>query len=207
MGGTIIAFGLLATLGMTAYSLIRHRSDFNIAWWIFILLLWGIVVQVMLPQFTLPNGRGSSTQSLMISSLCFVLSAAIVTPNWRRYWILLCFTFAMMIALPWYAASLLAVNDYSSHRHTMHHMRDSLFYELREIEKHNGWSYPAGWLADQPFTKEIDHKILQGHRVIPHPLWHSWLTRLYRKETIPGEAWYPGGKIKDALGKIEYRPR
>jgi hypothetical protein len=39
------------------------------------------------------------------------------------------------------------------------------------------------------------------------PLWHTWFTGLYGKRVTNVYLWYPGGKLDDAIGKLEYRPR
>lgn len=40
-----------------------------------------------------------------------------------------------------------------------------------------------------------------------HPIWHTWLTGLWRIEEVALEPWYPGGAIQEAVDKIELRPR
>jgi hypothetical protein len=71
-------------------------------------------------------------------------------------------------------------------------------------------SYPAGWLAETSLWGEFPNEnaaLLRGKSVAIQPFWHSWLTGLYRKSYKPTAVWYPGGPLKDALPKLEFRER
>lgn len=74
--------------------------------------------------------------------------------------------------------------------------------------------YPAGWLAatafwkkmlqdDQQMYLESDPYFSHKGIVTTRAEWHTFLTGFYRVQEVPFAVWYPGGKIKDALGKVE----
>ena len=72
-------------------------------------------------------------------------------------------------------------------------------------------TYPAGWLSEAPFLETLRAELRwwppEGHRLDVLPLWHSWLTGLYLRRLVAMDVWYPGGKLKDAAGNLEYRER
>jgi hypothetical protein len=69
--------------------------------------------------------------------------------------------------------------------------------------------YPAMRLSEAPFlaSAEVEPSRCEGHRLELTPLWHTWLTGLYRRREVPQELWYPGGTLADAAGRIAWRDR
>lgn len=71
--------------------------------------------------------------------------------------------------------------------------------------------YPSGWLSEASFVagnpKHFEMLIATGKRIRVRRLWHSWLTRLYERQTTPLDMWFGGGKLKDAASNVEYRER
>jgi hypothetical protein len=64
--------------------------------------------------------------------------------------------------------------------------------------------YPAGWMNEAPFIgllDGIDHANVDP--ACATPLWHSWLTGLYALHEV--RLWYPGGRLSEAVDRIEYR--
>ena len=83
---------------------------------------------------------------------------------------------------------------------------------LKTRAKVDGASYPQGWLEESvPAVRDwapygaIRWKGFWTATVTP--LWHSWLTGLYGCTVEPMDLWYPGGTLKDAASKIEFRDR
>lgn len=69
--------------------------------------------------------------------------------------------------------------------------------------------YPAGWLRDLPLYAAITDVVgdrVPARRVI-HPVWHSWLTGLYRRTGVTQDLWYPGGPPSQGLRHLELRDR
>jgi len=70
--------------------------------------------------------------------------------------------------------------------------------------------YNEGWFKDsdvyEKFKNYLSEDMLQTkQRFEICPLWHSWLTRLYRKKSYNVELWYPGGKLSEGINNLEYR--
>jgi hypothetical protein len=70
---------------------------------------------------------------------------------------------------------------------------------------------PAGWLDREPlslvFRERIDDARIPRTIGTAHPVWHTWLTGLWRVDSRPAGVWYPGGKPADAADHLELRPR
>ena len=82
---------------------------------------------------------------------------------------------------------------------------------IEELTEKNDATYPAGWLAETALVaqhrKAFEGVAMAWERVEVSPLWHSRLTRLYRRTTRPVEMWYPGGEPRDAAARLEWRER
>ena len=83
---------------------------------------------------------------------------------------------------------------------------------LRRRAREDKASYPEGWLAESvpPAKSWAYFESYRSHaswRATVTPLWHSWLTGLYGCTLEPMDLWYPGGTLKDAASKIEFRDR
>ncbi|HOF89590.1 MAG TPA: hypothetical protein PLZ36_16030 [Armatimonadota bacterium] len=77
--------------------------------------------------------------------------------------------------------------------------------------------YPAGWLRETPCWTALPAEYQRAfiniapyfHKgiVTTRAEWHTPLTGFYRVVEVPTAIWYPGGAVKDAIGKLEFRPR
>lgn len=69
-------------------------------------------------------------------------------------------------------------------------------------------SYEAGWLRDLPIARRLDEELAQRpFRESATTVWHTWFTRIYRREKTEQDYWYPGGLISEAAERIELRDR
>jgi hypothetical protein len=81
---------------------------------------------------------------------------------------------------------------------------------LSYVAREDNYSYPAGWLAETELGRELhkdDLRYTKCQSVEIHALWHSPLTGLYGKTYHELFLWYPGGRLKDGLKRLEFRPR
>ncbi|MHB9132438.1 MAG: hypothetical protein ACYDBB_15315 [Armatimonadota bacterium] len=74
-------------------------------------------------------------------------------------------------------------------------------------------SFPPGWVSESSGKALLSRSTRIAHPVryvddsVPTMLWHTPLTGMHGWRTTTYELWYPGGKLKDAIGKIDYRER
>jgi hypothetical protein len=70
--------------------------------------------------------------------------------------------------------------------------------------------YLAGWLAESTLKQLIpgdQTPYLTSWSVEIHPFWHTALTGLYHRQLHSLALWYPGGRLKESIQKLEFRPR
>jgi len=82
--------------------------------------------------------------------------------------------------------------------------------ESEEVLSNDDNYYNEGWFKDsevyEKYKNYFSEDLLQTkQRFEIYPLWHSWLTRLYRKKSYNVELWYPGGKLSEGINNLEYR--
>ncbi|MBM4041936.1 MAG: hypothetical protein FJ290_25860 [Planctomycetes bacterium] len=82
---------------------------------------------------------------------------------------------------------------------------------IRELAKQDDAIYPAGRMAEMTFVaqhrRDFEGIVLPRERLEVSSLWHSSLTRLYRRTSRPVEMWFPGGKLSKASDRLEWRER
>jgi hypothetical protein len=81
---------------------------------------------------------------------------------------------------------------------------------LSAAAEDNNREYPAGWLAETDLGQEIPEDYLRYAKapsVEIQPVWHSALTDLYGKTYRELFLWYPGGRLREGLQRLEFRPR
>ena len=66
------------------------------------------------------------------------------------------------------------------------------------------WRVLIDYLPDQDNKQAVD-KFLTSKEYHPYRLWHTWLTGIYGQRSRPLKLWYPGGQLKDAIPRLEYR--
>jgi hypothetical protein len=82
---------------------------------------------------------------------------------------------------------------------------------LRRKSTNDDYIYPSGWIEssgadrESPFTMAPQFSHLSTYKTYPY--WHSFITGLYGKKSKIMDIWYPGGRIKDNIDKIEFRER
>jgi hypothetical protein len=199
----MIAIAAIVEILLTAFLMIQFRpKPFPFPRLLFGLVIFAILVSILPPAFLTP-GRSAPFNLLVVTCLCFSLSCTVPLAKPAFSLALLGLTITMLVMLPCLANRQ---KDYTFLAHVETRKKDSLYFALEEIP-HQERSFPAGWLADQPFAAEIPERSMQGQLYIPHPLWHSRFSGIYRLEIIEGEAWYPGRPLKDGRWKIEIRER
>ncbi|RPI78968.1 MAG: hypothetical protein EHM45_04680 [Desulfobacteraceae bacterium] len=70
-------------------------------------------------------------------------------------------------------------------------------------------SYPSGW-AEELFKEALDAEAGMTYRITrtdAYRLWHSFFTDLYLKSQITVYLWYPGGRLSEAVDKMEWREK
>ncbi len=68
--------------------------------------------------------------------------------------------------------------------------------------------YHAGWLSEVlPAAFQAEYPVPEEHQIDVHPLWHTWLTNLYRRDSRRVDYWFPGGTLRDGISRIETRAR
>lgn len=199
----LIAIAALADIVLTAFLMIRFRRN-PFPW---LRLLSGAIICAIITSLFfgayITRWRGAPVNLFFITMLCLSVSALV--PLNRPAWslALLAFTLVMAVGLPWFANHQ---QDYTFFPRARIQRSDRLYDYLADLP-HQEKSFSVGWLADQPFAADIPQNSMQGRLYIPHPLWHSRFSGMYRLEVIEGEAWYPGGPLKDGRRKIEIRER
>jgi len=87
---------------------------------------------------------------------------------------------------------------------------------LYAVAENDSNVYPEGWLAESQFIANLPkqrQESIKTHRIFTfdqpqtYPLWHSAFTHLYEIKPQYSEAWYPGGKLRDSIGKISLKER
>lgn len=99
-------------------------------------------------------------------------------------------------------------------QNNLQHMSiNMMLYAIAESDSN---VYPEGWLAESKFITNLPkerqesiekHRTLIFDRPETYPLWHSPFTHLYETKPQYLEPWYPGGKLKDSIGKISLKER
>ena len=202
MVDTFIAVAAIAGVVFTASVLIRfRRRPFPYGRFLLALALGAVIVSIIFPVYVHSN-RGAPLNLLVITCLCFCVSCLV--PLTRSAWSLALFltTLVLAVGLPWFANAQEGYTFWPSPRERK---SDRLVDALQRLPRQEQ-SYPAGWLADQPFALEIPRENMRGRIYLPHPRWHSRFTGMYRLEVVEGEAWFRGGQ-PGARGNIEIRSR
>jgi hypothetical protein len=81
---------------------------------------------------------------------------------------------------------------------------------LADVAEDDTREYRAGWLADSAFSRKLPADYLRftkARSVEIHSFWHTPLTGLYGRTYHELSLWYPGGRLKDGLKRLEFRPR
>jgi hypothetical protein len=90
-----------------------------------------------------------------------------------------------------------------SHLRVMHSI-------LTIVAEEDDRNYPAGWFTDTPLLGTVppeDLRNLKSPGVEIHPFWHTPLTGLYGKSYHDLSLWYPGGRVKETMKGLEFKPR
>ena len=78
---------------------------------------------------------------------------------------------------------------------------------------------PAGWINETGIVKRLSKEdainylswITQNEKMLEQydvkTEWYTPITGIYKIQTVPVGFWYPGGRIKDNVNKIELRRR
>jgi hypothetical protein len=211
--GSVVAFGLILMIGMAVYTLIRHRRHPDFARYCFtITAFWALLMLVVCPPlYFRAIGGQSIVRIVVISSLCFALTF-VTLPSRRTTLLLPLLSYVLMVFLIIFTNMLVHGGGYTATSRPFDQMnrykasQRNLQVYLNEVAKRDTRSYPAGWLSTMPFDKGFSSAYVH-YRGTPQPCWHSWFTGLYRAGAMQVELWYPGGTIRDAIRRLEFRPR
>ena len=92
-----------------------------------------------------------------------------------------------------------------AHQHLMKRAKD----EIAEMAMKDSASYPAGWLEEALFIHPTLKEDLRNApaRSESSISWHTWLTRLWRRQTFRVSLWYPGGMLEGGANGLEWHDR
>jgi hypothetical protein len=226
MAADLNALGLMLVLLLTGVVLIRYGAWPESLWRIaggaaaaFLLMflaIWFGVIFLALPSVLYYDANNS--HQALIPSMCLALVLIFTKPN------RVCRIVALAIALSAFVLSFhfaclvgLDASYSGSPDWTRRNCRSVTLSHLRTIrlmfsyvaQEYND-SYPAGWLAETELGRELhqdDLRYTKSQSVEIHTLWHSPLTGLYCKTYRELSLWYPGGRLREGLQRMEFRPR
>jgi len=219
MQGTLNALGIIGVAVGTGVLLWRYGKrppDFGIVAYGVVFGVLSLFIGIM---FTFPFSQ------CLVPSACLAL-VYIFIPNNRLVAIAMTVLFLAGIALGFHFVLLAAGERYSGNPSEVNHYAHNaqqgnikmintaaemvMIDNPEQAEK----TYPAKALAQtgiwpllQQAAPEIGKPSLADHCYTTHRLWHTWLTGLYGKTGTPMVLWYPGGKLKDGIKHLEYRPK
>lgn len=177
----------------------------------------GAVVAFLMGGFVLHMcHEGQAVHHWSLFSLCGIATVICVTR----------LRIGLAVTVGWILALVASADHYSDLVHGTEytglatHLRDQRRWDyqckdagriLGELGKRDASSYPEGPLGLSPFIEAHPEEggylrfFFDAQRTESIPLWHSWLTSLYGRKTVPLELWYPGGTLSEAAGRLEYR--
>jgi hypothetical protein len=206
------AIGLLAVVGGTVFACIRMRGGPR--WRI------GLVTAIVTGFLALlfPGhlcDAGHPVHHLLIGAACMVAISILVKNRWTATGLSLAVVLVIG-TLAWDYLDLVHKPGLTGNPRPREERRRTgaearARQLLTEMAATDNKTYPASWLHEAGFVRNADRGSPLAD--IPHSLprvevrwlWHSWFTGIYECRRTPGFLWYPGGKLSEAAGRVEWR--
>jgi hypothetical protein len=219
MAGNIHALGLISVVLLTGIILLRFgrrpKSIAHVAGGV--AAAFGVFLLVAC-RTTVLYREANPIHQWLIPSICLAL--VLVVTEWNR----ICATAAVAIALSAFVLSLHYLSllgpdasytgsPYWARRATQVRSLTYLKVIKRGLLEAAGTredEFPPGWVAESGLTRFIpdeDRRYLKSRSIQIHTFWHSAFTGLHGKKYHDLELWYPGGRLKEGIGKLHFRPR
>jgi len=228
MAGTLNALGLLFVIGLTVVMLRKYgRFPKRFMSVLFGLLIAGISL-IIASIFTTVSYSQPFTQ-IIIPCACFALCYAAFEDSYLPQWVLVVLFFIPLVlgfqfsvitsgngcytGIPGLANRAASTQQHSNLKQLKVYYELEFYYQPAVLNH----TYPSGpFSASEAYQVLIDHlqnqddkqivaKFLTSKEYHPYRLWHTWLTGIYGQRSRQLTLWYPGGKLKDAVERLEYR--
>lgn len=218
MVGNLHALALIGLPIVTLAACVKYRGRGQPSERALLEALMACVLVLVMGGLTFHSCRaGQPLMQCLIPGACVVIAVAGVRVPKARY-ALAAFIFVMMLALcshysdivhgPAYVGEI-SFWKYRAARLAMERSKAAAACE--KLGENDHAAYAAGWLPEATFVakhrEDFEGVALEWERIEVSSLWHSFLTRLYRRTTRPVELWFPGGKLRDAAARLEWRER
>ena len=191
----------------------------GVCWGVLAFFVGGLIVHVL--------DFGQAFTQLLIPACCIGIAyPALAGQRARRYLmiflVIALFTLGVQFSL--LARSSRYTGNPSEVNHDVHgwersyreQIEMSFLLKLRTTPRLGEQSYPAApllsstaWqLLDKADRDHFSHQLTIPYytkEYTTYRLWHTALTGLYGKRGYPVQLWYPGGKLKDGIDRMEYR--
>lgn len=218
MAANINAIGMLMIAAATAFLLIRFREEPK---GILPIAKAGILtlvaVSVMMSFSAHLCGAGQPTRQCFPTAVCLFLVLVFVHRRPVRGWaavgilllgFFLCQQFTSLVHTDTYTGN----PGWAKWTCTVHRKWYLQFLRssLTEVTKMCETAYPEGWLSESGVTAlipDVPEDLLRSRSVEVFHFWHTWMTGLHGSCYGHAEVWYPGGKLDDAIRKLEFRER
>jgi hypothetical protein len=224
--GDLNALGLLLVILLTGAVLVRHGTRTGSLRRAPLAIVAAFVVMVLAAILVIGfDDEMDPSHQLLIAAVCLALLLAYTRPGEVRTIAALgvaASTFVLSMQIPQlvgrpvypYASSPTYTASPRWSRKIVQRNSRSQLHEVRSwldpVAEDDNHEYPAGWLAESPlrqFFPPSESQITRSEAVEFHPFWHSSLTGLYARRYHELDMWYPGGRLKEGLKRLEFRPR
>ena len=231
MEGTLHAFGFILIFVLTLFALVRYFRRPANAMQVFVAVLIGlllislhVIAGKQLVYATVLFVELPPVQSLMPGIAIALLGIFTTRPHRTvrvTAWIIFAVSLLLAGHFVWQVGTQRYTESPSSFTQRLQDQHQHELDNLNEALSHIQGYYPqktfsASWLdRSVVFTRLMDEIMswpcppptIIHHDATFTTYWHTWFTGLYGVHEVPIAVWYPGGKINDAIGKLEYRPR
>jgi hypothetical protein len=225
MAGNLNALGLLLVILLTGAVLMRHgtltgslRRTPRALGIVFSIIIFAGIFMVSW------KNEASGSHQFLISLLCLTLLLVFAQPSELRTTAALAAGLATFF-LSFNADSLVGTSyterprwaytgnprwaRATSHSTARHHLREVRSL-LAPVAEDDNREYRAGWLSDSEFRRVLPSFYMpytKARSVEIRSFWHTPLTGLYGRTYHELSLWYPGGRLKDGLKRLEFKPR
>lgn len=219
MAGNLNALGLILVMVLTAAILARLRSRPRSIWQVIGGLATAVGVMFVVKCLTVVlYDEANNSHQVFVPSACLALLFIFTNPSRIRAVTVTAVTASMLV----WSIQVFSLAGPSSRytgnpRAARRTCRVIAYYESGQIRKLLSYEvkqdnriYPAGWLAETKFGRNLSAhypQYVKSPAADIRSFWHTPLTGLYAKSYYDLSAWYPGGRLKDGLVHLEFRPR
>lgn len=211
------ALAMLALPILTTVVCVRSYKKRPRALQLIVALLGGvgfIFVLSILSTHMCPKGGGGP--QILLGGACMTATASLISD--LKFRLALCTLLAAASwALSWQSIHLVHRSDLTGSPGEVIRAERGLKFGSRLVKEsvegdpiHGTRSFPPGWVheTDAWTSSKRLREYLQDsppYRPIITPFWHTWLTGIYARREQPVRLWHPGGVLKDAVDRFEWR--